>query len=171
MYELINASYQHGLRLPAELTLLAKTLFNLDAVGRALDPSFNPLDTIRDFGNRLTTERAREELSPRRILQAAAEAGDLLRQLPHRLDLLTTRLANNDFGLRVDAPQLDVLLKGMQKVANRIFSGLILAGLLIASAMLMPHRRGLATAGFWVAGGLGLYMVLTIWWNDRRGSK
>src|SRR5205085_2044531 len=38
LYELINISYQKSLRLPAELTLLAKALFNLDAVTRAVDP-------------------------------------------------------------------------------------------------------------------------------------
>ncbi|MFN2604205.1 MAG: ABC1 kinase family protein, partial [Gemmatimonadaceae bacterium] len=38
LYEVISISYRSGLRLPAELTLLAKALFNLDAVTRALDP-------------------------------------------------------------------------------------------------------------------------------------
>src|SRR5262249_14888694 len=32
LYELINISYRRGLKLPGELTLLAKTLFNLDTV-------------------------------------------------------------------------------------------------------------------------------------------
>ena len=167
LYELINASYQHGLRMPAELTLLAKTLFNLDAVGRALDPTFSPIDTIREFGARLATERARQEFNPRRMLQAAEETGELVAALPHRLDLITTRLANNEFSIRIDAPQVDVLMSALQKVANRIFSGLVLAGVLIASAMLMPYRRALGTAGFWIAAVIGIYMVVTIWVSDR----
>jgi hypothetical protein len=56
----------------------------------------------------------------------------------------------------------------LRKVANRIFSGLVLAGIIIASAMLLPHRRALGTAGFWIAGVIGLYMVLSIWLRDRR---
>jgi ubiquinone biosynthesis protein len=56
----------------------------------------------------------------------------------------------------------------MQKVANRVFSGLVLAGLLVASAMLMQYRRSLATVGFVLAGAIGLWMVLTILWTDRR---
>ncbi|HYD52272.1 MAG TPA: AarF/UbiB family protein, partial [Gemmatimonadaceae bacterium] len=47
LFEVINASFRAGLRLPAELTLLAKALFNLDGVTRALDSSYNPIDTIR----------------------------------------------------------------------------------------------------------------------------
>jgi len=58
----------------------------------------------------------------------------------------------------------------MQKVANRVFSGLVLAGLLVSSAMLMQYRRSLATIGFVLAGAIGLWMVLTILWTDRRSG-
>jgi hypothetical protein len=43
----------------------------------------------------------------------------------------------------------------------------VLAGLLIASAQLLPYWRGLGYLGFIIAGGLGLYMVLTIMVSDR----
>jgi len=39
---MISIAFREGLKLPAELTLLAKALFNLDAVTSALDPNFNP---------------------------------------------------------------------------------------------------------------------------------
>jgi ubiquinone biosynthesis protein len=168
LYDLINSAYQHGLRLPAELTLLAKALFNLDAITRALDPSFSPIQTIREFANRMAAERVRSELSPRRLFQLVTEGGELLNALPHRLDLITERLSANDFQIRMDIPQTESLLDGLRKVANRIFSGLVLAGLIIASAMLLPYRRSLGTAGFWIAGAIGLYMVLSIWIKDRR---
>jgi len=168
LFEVINASFRNGLRLPAELTLLAKALFNLDAVTRALDPSYSPIRTIREYGDEIAAARARRELNPRRLYQLATEGGDLLTALPHRLDLITQRLANNDFETRIDVPQMAALLRGLQKVANRIFSGLVLAGVLVASAMLLPHRRILGTAGFFVAAVIGLYMVITIWLSDRR---
>ena len=53
LYELINISYQKSLRLPAELTLLAKTMFNLDGVTRAIDPTYSPIPTIREYGNEI----------------------------------------------------------------------------------------------------------------------
>jgi predicted unusual protein kinase regulating ubiquinone biosynthesis (AarF/ABC1/UbiB family) len=168
LYEAINISYQQGLRLPAELTLLAKALFNLDAVSRALDPTASPISAIREYGNRIIDERAKRELSPRRLFQIASATSDLLGQLPHRLDVITQRLAANDFGLKLDAPQLNTLLKALQKIANRIFSGLVLTGLLIASAMLLPHRRDLGTTGFVIAAIIGVYMVVSILYNDHR---
>jgi len=171
MYELINISYSRGLRLPAELTLLAKALFNLDAVTRALDPSYSPIATIREYGNQIAADKARRELNPRKLLQIAMQSGDLLSALPHRLDLLTQRLSTGEFEMRIEIPQLTMLLNGLQKVANRIFSGLVLAAIVIASAMLINTRKTLGTWGFVVAGAVSAWMVVTIWWGDRHPRR
>ncbi|HZI42278.1 MAG TPA: AarF/UbiB family protein [Gemmatimonadaceae bacterium] len=168
LYELINISYQRRLRLPAELTLLAKALFNLDAVTRSLDPSYSPIGTIREYGNQIAADKARRELNPRKLLQIAMQGGDLLSALPHRLDLITQRVASGDFETRINVPQLTVLLNGLQKVANRIFSGLVLAAIIIASAMLITTRKTLGTWGFIVAGAVSAWMVISIWWGDRK---
>jgi ubiquinone biosynthesis protein len=171
LYDLINISYQRGLRLPAELTLLAKTLFNLDAVTRSIDASFSPIPTIREFGNQIVAERARRDLNPRRLYQLATEGNDLLMALPHRLDLITSRLASNEFETKVDIPQISLMMEALQKVANRVFSGLVLAGLLVASAMLLPYGRTLGLSGFVLAGVIGVWMVLAILWGDREKGR
>jgi ubiquinone biosynthesis protein len=171
LYELINISYQRGLRLPAELTLLAKTLFNLDSVTRALDSSYSPIPTIREFGNQIAAERAKRDLNPRRLYQLATEGNDLLMALPHRLDLITARMASNDFETRIAVPQLTQMMEALQKVANRVFSGLVLAGLLVASAMLMQYNRVLGMGGFILAGAIGVWMVLSILWTDRQAKR
>ena len=171
LFEVIDLSFQHGLRLPAEMTLLAKALFNLDGVTRALDPSYTPLETIRAFGNEIAMERAKRDMSPRRLYQIAMESGDFLSRLPHRLDQITQRLADNELSTHVDVPQLPALIVALQKVANRVFSGLVLAGLLVASAQLLPYWRTLGTAGFVIAAVLGIYMVLTIMVSDRKKDR
>jgi ubiquinone biosynthesis protein len=171
LYELINTSYQRGLRLPAELTLLAKALFNLDSVTRSIDPTFSPIPTIREFGNQIVADRAKQDLNPRRLYQLATEGNDFLMALPHRLDLITERMAANEFETKIEVPQITLMMEALQKVANRVFSGLVLAGLLVASAMLMQYRRALGTAGFVFAGVLGVWMVLAILWSDREKDR
>jgi ubiquinone biosynthesis protein len=168
LYEMINVSYQHGLRMPAELTMLAKTLFNLDAVTRSLDPVFSPIQAIREYANQLVAERARRDFSPRRVLQMMTEGTDFLAALPHRLEVITQRLATGDFATRVEVPQMAVLLKGLQKVANRVFTGLVLAAVVVASALLYPHQRVLGLIGFVLAAVIGLWMVITVLYSDSR---
>ena len=149
------------------MTLLAKALFNLDGVTRVLDPGYTPLETIRAFSHEIAMSRAKRDMSPQRMYQIAMESGDFLAALPHRLDQITTRLANNDLSTKVEVPQLPSMIVALQKVANRIFSGLVLAGLLVASAQILPYWRGLGYTGFIIAAGLGLWMVLTIMVSDR----
>jgi len=168
LYEMISIGYREGLKLPAELTLLAKALFNLDAVTRSLDPSFNPSETIRDYATNIANDRARRDLSPRRLFQMATATSDLVNALPRRLDAITERMARNDFAFRVDTPQLPMLLKGMEKIANRIFVGLVLAGLLIASSSLLQYWPRLGMVCMVIAAGLGVWMVATVLINDRK---
>ena len=171
LYEMITMAFRAGLKLPAELTLLAKALFNLDAVSRALDPNFNPTQSIREYTAQMANKRAQREFSPRRLFQIAAETSDLVRALPHRIDVITQKLVSNDFAVRVEAPQLGSLLLGLEKVANRIFTGLVLGGLLVASGYMMAYQRSLATVGFVIAGALGLWMIFAILVQDRRSRR
>jgi hypothetical protein len=101
----------------------------------------------------------------------AAETSDLLRALPHRLDLFTQKLVSDDFAVRVDTPQLGSLLLGLEKVANRIFTGLVLGGLLVASGSLMAYQPRLGMLGFVLATVVGLWMVGTILIQDRRSRR
>jgi predicted unusual protein kinase regulating ubiquinone biosynthesis (AarF/ABC1/UbiB family) len=171
LYEVITIAYRSGLKLPGELTLLAKALFNLDAVARALDPTFNPSQSIREYTAEIANKRAQRDLSPRRLFQMAAETSDLVRALPHRIDMITQKLVADDFAVRVDTPQLGSLLLGLEKVANRIFIGLVLGGLLVASGLLMAYQRSLGMIGFLLAGIIGLWMIATIFIQDRRSRK
>lgn len=171
LYEMINFSYTHGLRLPSELTLLAKALFNLDAVTRSLDAHYSPVEAIREYTTRIVNERTRRELSPRRMFQLATEATDLLSVLPHRVDRITERLAANELGITVEVPQINRLMSGLQKIANRIFVGLVLTGILVASGLLYRYDPTIARWGFIIAGLLGLYMVLTILLSDRKAKR
>ena len=59
---------------------------------------------------------------------------------------------------------LDELEENLRSIANRIGAAIIIAALLIASAMLVPVHtfRWLGIVGFCLAGVLGLYMVWKI---------
>jgi predicted unusual protein kinase regulating ubiquinone biosynthesis (AarF/ABC1/UbiB family) len=171
LFEMIDTGYVQGLKLPAELTLLAKALFNLDAITRALDPTFNPADAIRRFTTELANQRARRELSPMRLFRLVTDASDFVMALPRRLDTIVGRAASGDFAVRFDTPQLPTLLEGMQKIANRIFVGLVLAGILVASGLMSTRYPRLAMIGFAITGVVGLYMVLSIVVTDRHKKK
>jgi predicted unusual protein kinase regulating ubiquinone biosynthesis (AarF/ABC1/UbiB family) len=63
---------QSGIRVPSELTLLGKTLLNLDIVGRTLDPHFDPNAAIRRCAAEITRQRMLKSLSPGHFLETAS---------------------------------------------------------------------------------------------------
>jgi ubiquinone biosynthesis protein len=168
--EISRAAADGGVRVPRELTMLGKALLNLDAVGRALDPDFDPNAAIRRRAGEITTRRMMQKASPGNVLSSVLETAEFVQKLPSRVNRILDAVASNELRVRVDAIDERTLIDGFQKVANRIATGLVLAALIVGAAMLMQIETdfrllgypGLAMLCFLgaVAGGLGLLLAI-----------
>jgi ubiquinone biosynthesis protein len=170
---------EHGIRMPAELTMLGKTLLNLDTIGRTLDPKFDPNEAIRREAFRLTRERLEKSVTPAGLLSAAIEAKEFAIELPRRVNKILDMIVKNELTLQIDTFEEKTLIDGFQKVANRIATGLILAALIVGAAMLMRVDTtfklfgypGLAILCFFAAAIGGLWLLMGIALTDRRTRK
>jgi predicted unusual protein kinase regulating ubiquinone biosynthesis (AarF/ABC1/UbiB family) len=178
--QVTRLSAQFGLRPPPELTLLGKALLNLDQIGRSLDPDFDPNEAIRKNGAEILRQRIKKNLSPSYLFGSAIELKDFLERLPARLNKILDSAAANQLKIKVDAIDEASLIEGLQKIANRITLGLVLAALIIGAALLMRVENtsfrilgypGIAILFFLIAAAAGLFLVLSILWNDSQGIK
>ena len=177
--EIAHIAGSAGVRVPSELTMLGKTLLNLDAVGRALAPDFDPNASIRENAAELLARRMRKEFSPGNISTAALEIFDFVQRLPARANKILDRVAENELAIRVEAIDERTIVEGFQKVANRIAMGLVLAALIVGAALLMQVRTsfmilgypGLAILCFLGAAFGGLALVGSILLGDRREKR
>jgi ubiquinone biosynthesis protein len=168
-----------GFRVPSEMTMLGKTLLNLDEVGRALDPQFDPNATIRRHSAELTQRRMRQSLSASNLLGTLIETKDFVERLPGRVNKILDHIANNQIAVTVDAIDEELLLEGFQKVANRITVGLVLAAMIVGAAMLMRIETswrilgypGLAMLFFLAAAGGGTWLMLQILVTDNQTKR
>ncbi len=173
--EVTRISADCGLSVPSELTMLGKTLLNLDLVGRTLDPNFDPNDSIRRNGAAILHQRTRQSFSPSNLFAAMLETKELIERLPGRLNQFLELIASNKMRVQVDTIDPDFLMAGLQKIANRIALGLILAALIVGAAMLMRVETsfrifgypGFAILFFLVASAGGLALVIQILRSDR----
>jgi ubiquinone biosynthesis protein len=137
MLEVARASAETGLRPAAELTMLGKTLLNLDEVGRSLDPDFDPNAAIRRHAGDILQQRMRHTASPGQMLSSLLQMNEFVQRLPSRLNIILDRLSRDELTVRVQAFDEERLLHGIQKIANRIAAGLVLAALILGAALLM----------------------------------
>ncbi|HUG39746.1 MAG TPA: AarF/UbiB family protein [Longimicrobiales bacterium] len=173
--ELVRRAGQHRIAPPSELAMLGKTLLNLDEVGRTLDPDLEPNAAIRRHAAELMERRMMKSLSPSALLKAAMEANELVQQMPRRLNRILELVADNRLTLNVEAIDEVRLISGLEKIANRITLGLIIAALIVGAAMLVQVQGGpqilgypaLALVFFLVAAIAGIALAVRILLRDR----
>ncbi len=166
-------------RLPPEFTMIAKTLLNLDQVVHTLDPSFDPNASIRRNAADMMQKRMMKSLSPANLFNAVMETKGFVEKLPARLNKVLDAISSDEIKIKVDAIDETRLMEGLQKIANRITMGLVLAALIVGAAMLMRVETsfkilgypGFAIIFFMIAAGGGVLLVGSILYNDEKAKK
>jgi len=176
MLDLTRAGYTNGLRLPSELALLGKTLLNIDEIGRTLDPDFDVNGSMRRNATNLMRRRLLKSVSAGNVFSTALEVRDLAERLPERVNRILDALSANDLRLKIELIDHGSIIDGLQKVANRIALGLVLAALIVGAAMLMQVQTpftilgypGFAMLLFLAAAAGGFWMAWTVLAGDVR---
>ena len=172
--ELTRISASCGLRLPAELTMLGKALLNLDEVARVLDPTFEPNAALQRHGAEIMRRKLLHAATPAAAITAVMEAKEFAERLPGQVNKVMDALAEGEFTLNVKGIDERNIMRGVQKLANRLTTGLVVAALVIGAALIMriPTKTrlfgypALAIVLFLMAAGAGLWLLVSIQLND-----
>jgi predicted unusual protein kinase regulating ubiquinone biosynthesis (AarF/ABC1/UbiB family) len=179
LLEVGRISAETGLYVPTELTMLGKTLLQLDQVGKTLAPDFNPNASVRRNVSEILTQRVWKQVSPSKMMGTLLELKDFIGGLPSRITKILDAVANAELELKIKTPDTSHLMSGFQKVANRITTGLILAALIIGASLLMQVNTtfrilgypGLAMLCFLFAALGGVWLVLSIAYQDYKDKR
>jgi ubiquinone biosynthesis protein len=171
---LSRTAAENGIRPAPELTLLGRALLHLDDVARALDKDFVPTEIVRRHSDSILQRHMFKRFSPSAMFASTLELYELAQQLPARLNTLLDNLTGNKMELKVNAFDESRLMDNLQKIANRIASGLVLAALIVGAALLMQVKTeftlfgypGLAIILFLLAVFCGFALILSILFND-----
>jgi len=107
---------------------------------------------------------AERRLEPNRLFAYLYTQLDPLTRLPRRIGHLLAELEQGSFRVGVVPTGLGELEHNLRSIANRMGAAIIVAALLLASALVVRVRRfeWLGIAGFSLAAFLGLYMIWKI---------
>jgi predicted unusual protein kinase regulating ubiquinone biosynthesis (AarF/ABC1/UbiB family) len=171
---LARTAAETGLRVDPVFAMLGRTLMSLERVGRTLDPTFDPNEALRREAAAVLQRRLMQSAAPSNLLSSALEMNDFLQRLPARLNHVLDAVERGP-ELRLQLLEQTRLIQGLQKIANRITLGLLLAALIIGAAMLMrvetPFRvfgyPGFAMIAFLLAAGGAVALAWSILSKDE----
>lgn len=166
--QFIRLGQRHRIRLPRNFLRVAKAFMEIESHALLLDPNFTIVTALQAYAPRLfkrlvlpNFDRASSLRAQYRGLRAARTTLDALPDLANRL---ADGLRDGTFHVELRDDQLQGMEERIERASNRVSFSMIIASIIVASAVIMslhtgPHYEGvslLGAAGFVIAGLLGL---------------
>jgi ubiquinone biosynthesis protein len=170
LQDLLHLTMRFRLRLPPDIFLMIKALSSVEGVGRALDPDFDLIAHARPFIQQVKLER----FGPKRI---SADVYDMmsrllqfLQQFPKDLMDLTGMIRQQRLSLQLEHKGLESMLATQDQTSNRMSFAIIIAALIIGSALIViseipPLVYGISLIGiigYLVAAIMGFWLLVAI---------
>jgi ubiquinone biosynthesis protein len=161
---LLEIIRRYNITLPPPLSLLLRTLVELEGTAQQLSPTFSLAEVIRPF----YTTMIRRRMSPRRILgrlqHAYRDWERLVEALPRDLGDVLKRVRDGTFSVHLDHRHLD-------PVINRLVVGVMTSALVVGSSLLWSAKAPPLLFGVSIFGGAGYLVAIYLGWRLLRAIK
>lgn len=176
--ELFQVAYKHKIELSADFTLLGKALLTLEGTIEQLDPDLSVVEIAEPYGRQLLKDRYNPKKMAARTFDQVIEFGEMFTSLPKQLKSLSSIIKKDKLRIEVQVPDLNLLLKKMDRISNQLsFSivllafSIIMVGLIIGSALSGESsfiwNLPAIEIGFFVAVSMFIWMILAILKSGR----
>lgn len=177
--DLFEVAYRYQIRIPADLILLGKTLLTIEGVVEALDPTISIVNMAEPFGRRLLIERLHPKHFGKSLLKDFSDYGEMLVSLPRQMKELISMIKKGNVRLEISVPELDLFLRKLDRIGNRIsFSivllsfSIIMTGLMIGSSLVGRNPSYIMNVptveiGLFVAAFMLIWLLFSIFKSGR----
>ena len=178
LVDITRAAVECGMHMPSEISMVGQTLLKLDSVGRQLAPDFKTAEAIRQHALQVMRGRVLKSESLGGFFSTVMELKDFARHLPVRINRILDAVADNRLKVEVRALDEIRLMEGLQKIANRITLGLVLAALIIGASLTLRIDSPVRLFGYpalpillFLAAAAGiLLLIFSILFRDVQAS-
>jgi ubiquinone biosynthesis protein len=168
--EVLSIVRRYHLVLPSNLMLLLKTMVMTEGMVVQLDPSFNLVEALTPYVERLMLQQYSPAAWVKRLGKTIPDLAWLATEFPQHLRRLMGELERGTLKFDIQPTGLDPVFKRAERIANRIVLGVIVAALIVGLSMLVSaYRPGVTgvwdvvlTIGLTLAGVLAIYLVWSI---------
>lgn len=138
---------KHQVSVPTELMLFFKSLVSIESIGRRIHPDFDFLNYAIEFASELVKHQYNPDKMMSEFFTLARESKSLINSLPRQMNFLFRKINSPDHAFKLQINEMSDLRKSIELSYNLLFLGLLIAGLLISSAVIYVHESGSQTAG------------------------
>ena len=175
MLRLLHIFGRNGIALSRDYSLMAKAVFSIEEVGRALDPEFDLRKRMPPVLHELFRERANPRNVARRVREVLHDGLLALQDFPGELRRLIRRFEQENPTVNLQHRGLEKLDESLRVAANRIALGVVIGSLIIGSSLLVTTRiepylfgyPALGIVGYLISALLGFYVI----WDIIRHSR
>ncbi len=170
LQHLLELATKHRMRIPPDIFLMLKALSQVENVARMLHPEFDIIQKATPFVRQVRLSR----LAPKRLaddaVQLIEQSYEFLTDFPKDLLELSRSLRQKKLSFTLVMKDLDKMLSTHDQISNRISFAIIIAALIIGSALIVisnmpPLFYGISVIGligFLAAGFLGIWLLVAI---------
>jgi len=137
LLDLTRLAYQNRVPVPTSMTLLGKTMLNLDGAIGVLSPELDPVELIRNYMLDVMMKRVGDQLSPGRVFAWVLDMKHLFENAPRRTDAILGKLADDRLTVRLDVDHLEEATASLSRSATRLAVGVLAGSLLIGGGQVL----------------------------------
>jgi predicted unusual protein kinase regulating ubiquinone biosynthesis (AarF/ABC1/UbiB family) len=147
LLDLTRLAQSYMMPVPSAMTLLGKTMLNLDGTISVLSPALDPVQLIRDYMLNVMEKRVSAQMSPGRTFAWLIDMKHLVENSPRRAEMILDKLANDQITVHLEVNELDETMKRFSHAANKLSLSMIVGSLAIGGgyvlgAVLRRDSRG-----------------------------
>ena len=170
LQDLFQLTMRFRLRLPPDIFLMIKALSSVEGVGRTLDPEFDLIAHARPFIKRVKLERFAPQRISSDVYDMMSRLLQFLQQFPQDLMDLSGMIRQQKLSLQLEHRGLESMLATQDQTSNRMSFAIIIAALIIGSALIViseipPLVFGISLIGiigYLVAAVMGIWLLVAI---------
>jgi len=170
LQDLIELTIRFRMRIPPEIFLMIKALSAVESIGRTLDPEFDLIAHATPFIRRVKLERFAPQRLSADVFDIMSRLLQFLQQFPKDLMNLTNMIRQQRFRLQIEHKGLESMLATQDQTSNRMSFAIIIAALIIGSALIViseipPLVFGISLIGiigYLVAAIMGMWLLVAI---------
>jgi len=163
--ELIEVSMKHQIRVPAELSLVAKMSMTVEGLVTHLDPNLSIVEIAEPLARRVVAGRLKPSRIKDDLRDLVLDTANLARAFPRQAHSLLTQLEEGDLKIRLEHGNLRRVINTMDIIANRISLAIITGCIIMGTSLLVRQGynerwQGISPVmvGFSAAGVLGMLL-------------